>query len=178
MRRSASLLLVLATLALGGAASAQDSAQSYAEKLKAYSPQAVEAAQAYARTLDLRALVTKSAPFAAQQVNQRVRVANPGLNEDQASAFVDHFVQKMLTQDVDAIERASVLTLLETMDPDELEALRAFQQTPMGAKVVRKMPLLVARLNENMRLMNDYVIPRALSAARDEMLKSGVEVKI
>ncbi|MCW2275388.1 DUF2059 domain-containing protein [Rhodoblastus acidophilus] len=177
MRRPASLLVLMA-LALCGAASAQDSAQGYAGKLKAYDPQAVEAAQAYAKTLDLRALVTKSAPFAAQQVNQRLRAANPGLGEDQASAFVDHFVEKMLTQDVDAIERASVLTLLETMDKDELEALRAFQQTPMGAKVVRKMPLLVARLNENMRLMNDFVIPRALAAARDEMLKAGVEVKI
>lgn len=177
MRRFASLS-VLVALVLCGAAWAQDSAEAYAAKLKAFDPRAVEAAQGYVQTLDLRALVTKSAPFAAQQVNQRVRVANPGLGEDQASAFVDHFVQKMLTQDVDAIERASVLTLLETMDKVELEALRAFQQTPMGAKVVRKMPLLVARLNENMRLMNDYVIPRALSAARDEMLKSGVEVKI
>jgi hypothetical protein len=26
--------------------------------------------------------------------------------------------------------------------------------------------------------MNDYVAPRALAAARDEMLKAGVEVKI
>jgi hypothetical protein len=178
MRLSASLLPVLATLALCGAASAGDSGESHAGKLQAYDAQAVEAAQGYARTLDLRALVQKSAPYAAQGVNQRVRVANPGLSDDQVSAFVDHFVQNMLTQDVDAIERASVLTLLETLDKDELVSLRAFQQTPTGARVVRKMPLLVARLEQDLRLMNDYVTPRALKAARDEMLKSGVEVKI
>jgi len=179
MRLSAFLPSVLAALALCGAAQAQDfSGEAYAGKLKSYDGQAVEAAQAYAKTLDLRALVQKSAPFAAQSVNARVRAANPGLSDDQASAFVDHFVQNMLTQDVEAIERASVLTLLETLDSDELAALRAFQQTPVGAKVVRKMPLLVARLEQNMRLMNDYVVPRALAAARNEMLKSGVEVKI
>jgi len=178
MRASAFLPSVLTGAVLCGAALAQDSGETFAGRLKTFDSGAVAAAQAYAQTLDLRALVTKSAAFAAQGVSKQVRAANPDLSDDQASAFVDHFVHNMLTQDVDAIERASTLTLLETLDKDELEALRAFQQTPVGAKVVRKMPLLVARLNENMRLMNDYVIPRALTAARDEMLKSGVEVKI
>ncbi|MBB4199159.1 hypothetical protein CCR94_17730 [Rhodoblastus sphagnicola] len=175
---SASLPPVLVTFALCGAAVALESGETYAEKLKNYESEAVGAAQAYAGTLDLRALIQKSAPYAAQSVNQRIRAQNPGLSEDQASAFVDCFVQKMLSQDVDALDHAAVLTLLETLDKDELVALRAFQLTSMGAKVVRKLPLLVARLNENMRLMDNYVIPRALSAARDEMLKTGVEVKI
>ncbi len=179
MRLSAFLPTFLTALALSGAAWSQDFlGEKYAEKLKSYDAGAVSAAQAYAASLDLRALVQKSAPYAAQQINQRIHLANPALSDDQASAFVDHFVHALLSQDVDAVERASVLTLLETLDKDELAALRAFQQTPTGARVVRKLPLLVGRLNENMRLMKDYVIPHALNAARDEMLKQGVEVKI
>jgi hypothetical protein len=180
MRRFAPSASSLATLALFcGAACAQDfSAEVYAAKLKTYDSGAVEAARDYAATLDLRALLTKSAPFLAQGARQRVTQANPALSDEQTQAFLDQFIHAVLSQDVDTLDHAAVLTLLETLDKDELQALVAFQRTPLGGKVVRKMPLLAARLNENMRLVKDFVAPRAMRAAREEMLKAGVEVRI
>ena len=179
MRLFVALPPLLTALACCGAASAQEfSGAAYAEKLKGYDREAVGAAQAYADTLRLRALVEKSAPYVAQTVRQRIMAANPALAGDQMQAFLDQFTHAMLSQDVDAIDHAAVLTLLETLDAEELQALAAFQRTPAGAKVVRKLPLLVGRLDETMRVMRDYVVPRALQAARAEMLKAGVDVKI
>ena len=74
--------------------------------------------------------------------------------------------------------QSTILLMLDVLSKDELVALNAFYSSPVGAGILRKMPALMGRMPEIMQLIQTYVLPRALEAARAHMQKNGVEVKI
>jgi hypothetical protein len=180
--RTLAALTALASLGVSGGA-APSCAQAYApaeieQKLKDYDPASVAAARTFAQSFNMGGMVEKSAPFLVQSVDRQLRAKNPDLTEEQARDFVSAFLQSVFEDNGQVVERAAVLTLVEIMTKDELEALIRFQSTPVGASALKKMPTLSARLAQIMPLMETYVIPRAMESAQAHMRKNGVEVKI
>jgi hypothetical protein len=171
---------LLALASLGGApARAQDFAPSQIEeKLKGYDPATLTVAQAFAKSFNMSGMVEKSVPFLVQGVDRQLRAKNPDLTDEQAQQFVSAFLQSLFEDNGQVLERAAVLTLVEVMSKEELEALIQFQSTPVGASALKKMPTLSARMSQIMPLMQTYVVPRAMGSAQAQMRKNGVDVKI
>jgi len=181
MRASARALAAVAVLACpGGApARAQDSASAQVEdKLKGFDPATVAAAAQFAKGFNFGGMVSKSAPYLAEQVSRKLRDKNPELTEEQTQAFISAFLQSLFEDKGQTVERAIVLNIVEIMNRDELEALIRLQATPAGASALRKMPTLSARMAQVMPLMETTVIPRAMESAQAQMRKNGVDVKI
>jgi hypothetical protein len=176
--RSLAAVAVLASLG-GAPARAQDFAPAQIEeKLKGYDPATLEAARTFAKSFNLSGMVEKSVPYLVPGVDRQVRAKNPDLTDEQAKSFVEAFLQSLFEDNGQVVEQAAVLTLVEIMSKDELEALIQFQSTPVGASALKKMPTLSARLSQIMPLMQTYVVPRAMESAQAQMRKNGVDVKI
>ena len=120
MRALSRLLACSAVLAcLGGSpARAQDSAAAQVEdKLKGYDPATVAAAAQFAKSFNFSAMVSKSAPYLAEQVGRKLRDKNPDLTEEQTEAFISAFLQSLFEDKGQTVERAIVLNIVEIMPP-------------------------------------------------------------
>jgi hypothetical protein len=172
---------VLLALAIAGAASAwalDTQPDQFEQKLKSYDPETVEAARAYARTFDLKGMMEKSAPRIAAAVATQLKAKNPTLNDEQTKLFIDTFMQSGLVDSSDVLEQASIILMLEIFTKDELVALNQFYSSPVGAGILKKFPVMMGRMPEIMQVVQTYIIPRALEAARSTLHARGVEVKI
>jgi len=181
MEGFARTVAAIAMLALASAAPARGQAFTPAQieqKLRDFEPATVEAAQTFAKSFNMSGMVEKSAPFLVQSVDRQLRAKNPDLTDEQTQEFISAFLRGVFDDNGQVVERAAVLTLVEIMSKDELEALIQLQSTPAGASALRKMPTLTARLTQIMPLMETYVVPRAMEAAQAQMRRNGVEVKI
>jgi uncharacterized protein len=174
------IVLALALLAGGlELALAQGaSPDKFAEKLATYDSAAVAAAQAYAKTFDMKGILEKSAPLISNAMLVQLREKNPNLAEDKTKLFIDTFMQSALVDNAEVIEQATVLNMLDIFSRDELIAMNEFYSSPVGAGILKKMPTLMGRMPEITRLMQTYVVPRALAEAKAKLRASGVDVKI
>ena len=180
LRSLKAAVLAVALVASGvGVASALDTQpDQFEQKLKSYDPATVEAARAYARTFDRRGTMEKSAPRIAAAVAAQVKAKNPNLNEEQTKLFIDTFMQSGLVDNSDVLEQASILLMLDIFTKDELVALNQFYSSPVGAGILKKIPIMMGRMPEIMQVVQTYIIPRAMEAARSALHARGVEVKI
>ena len=103
---------------------------------------------------------------------------NQALNEQQISAFFDAFMQSALVEAAPVLEQATILIMLDVLTKEEIVALNQFYSSPVGSEILAKMPVVLGRMPEVMGLMQTYIIPRALEVAREQMKKSGVDVRI
>ncbi|MGD0722315.1 MAG: DUF2059 domain-containing protein [Roseiarcus sp.] len=150
----------------------------FEQKLKTYDPETVAAALAYAKTFNVKDMFAKAAPQMTQNLSRQLKSQNPNLNEDQTREFIGAFMQSALVDNAEVFEQATILIVLDIFSKDELVALNQFYSSPVGAGVLRKMPVLLGRMPELSKVMQTYVLPRALEAARQHMRASGVEVKL
>jgi hypothetical protein len=147
-------------------------------KLKTYDPEAVAAAQSYARTLNIKEQFTKAAPLMRDGLSRQVAAANPTLKREEVDAFLDAFFQAALVDKADVIEKATLLMTLDVLSKDELVAVAQFYGSPIGKSILSKMPTLMGRIPELQTLMMTKIVPDALQIARDKMKARGVEIRI
>ena len=150
----------------------------YQDKLKTYDPAAVAAAESYAKTFNMRGMMEKSAPGVVRTLAEQLKAKNPGLTEDQNQKFFALFTQKFIADSSEVVEHAMILQMLDVFSKEELVAIDKFYSSPVGVSVLKKMPVLMGHMPHVMDLMQSYIIPRALDAAKDQMRQNGVEVKI
>jgi hypothetical protein len=175
-----SFVLAFAVLAACSQASfAEDAATDvFAQKLKSYDPEAVEAARSYARTFNFKNIMEKSVPALTQAATRQIKAKNPELTDQQINGFVEAFLKTALVDSAPVLEEASILMMLDIFNKDELIALDKFYSSPVGASIVKKIPIMMGRMPELMQTMQAQVFPRAFAAARDQMKQNGVDVKI
>jgi hypothetical protein len=169
------LTILLGAVAMAGAQSMPP--DKFAEALKRYDPDTVAVARAYAQTFNMRAQLAKSAPALAAAVAAQLKGKNPGLNDEQVKLFVDTYMKIALVDNAPVLEQATILTMLDIFNKDELTALNQFYSSAVGAEILKKFPLMMARMPQVMRLMQSYILPRALDGAREALKARGVEVK-
>jgi hypothetical protein len=145
------------------------------EKLKSYDPALVEAARTYQRTVGMTDQVTKALPMFTAAVERQVKQQNPTLNEAQVNEFMDVF-HRVFVDDGKLLEQQSVLMVLEMFDKDEIFALNQFYLSPVGQRIVAKIPQLLGKKVELTAFMHNYIFPDAINQARDELKKKGVEM--
>jgi hypothetical protein len=150
----------------------------FEQKLKSYDPETVAAALAYAKTFNVKEMFTKTAPQMTKNLTQQLKSQNPALSEEQTKDFIGAFMQSALVDNAEVFEQATILIMLDVFSKDELVALNQFYSSPVGAGILKKMPVMMGRMPELSKVMQSYVLPRALEAARRHMRASGVEVKI
>jgi hypothetical protein len=150
----------------------------FAESLKRYDSETVAAAKAYAQTFDMRGQFEKAVPAISKALTAQLKGKNPDMTDEQTQLFVDTFMHVALIDNEQVIEQASMILMLEIYSKDELLALNQFYSSPVGAGILKKMPTMMARMPEVMRLMQTYVVPRAVESAREALKARGVEVKI
>ena len=187
MRAPALLLLASFALALaaGGEACAQAPAPApvsapdvFVEKLKTYEPAAVVAASQYARNVNMRGNMERQIPMILQGLSHRLKSNNPDLKPEQAKAFADLFIKKLMEDQTGAMERAATLALLETFSKEEIVALNEFYASPIGASVLAKQAQMQGRLDENLRLLRSVLFPRAIEAAKAQARQNGLDLKL
>ncbi len=183
MRAIARLLLPLVLLPClcGAPALAQTPAPAaggYQEKLKTYDPAAVAAAESYAKTFNMRGMMEKSAPGVVRTLSEQMKAKNPGLTDAQSQKFFSLFTQNFLSDSSEVVEHAMILQMLDVFSKEELVAVDTFYSSPLGVSVLKKMPVLMGHMPHIMEMMQSFIIPRALDAAKEQMRKDGVEVKI
>ncbi len=175
----AALLVVAQAVTGAGAAWAFDTQpDQFEQKLKSYDPATVEAARAYARTFDMKGMMEKSAPRIAASLAAQVKAKNPNLNDEQTKLFIDTFMQCALVDNAEVLEQASILLMLDIFTKEELVALDQFYSSPVGAGILKKLPIMMGRMPEIMQVVQTYIVPRALEAAVSRLRERGVEVKI
>jgi hypothetical protein len=61
---------------------------------------------------------------------------------------------------------------------EELEANVKFYSSPVGQSILKKFPLMMARMPELQQNLMQTVIPDALKQAQEALKKDGVELKL
>ena len=146
--------------------------------LQKYDAATVEAARSYARTFNMKQMFERSIPALRQSMMAQLRAKNQALNEQQISAFFEAFMQSALVDAAPVLEQATILIMLDVLTKEEIVALNQFYSSSVGREILAKMPVVLGRIPEVMGLMQTYIIPRALEVAREQMKKSGVDVRI
>lgn len=148
------------------------------EKLKSYDPATLAAARDYMKTFGMKEMLEKSIPPMRQGLLAQLKAKNPGLDEKQASMFMDAFFKSAFVDDAAVTERATIILMLDIFTKDELVALNKFYSSPVGRSILAKMPVMMGRLPEVQEIMSTYVLPRALEHAVGVMKKAGVDMKL
>jgi hypothetical protein len=178
MRRPILYLAGLLGLGLGAlvlpVAAADTSAQGYENRIKTFDPEAVAAAQSYAKTFGYKSQLEKAVPVLREEIAKQVRVKNQTLDDAEVNAFLTAF----LVDDSELIENMSLVITLETFTRDELVALDRFYSSAEGRSILTKTPQLLGRIAEVMTAMQTQMLPRALEIARSQMKQKGVDVRI
>jgi len=173
----------LGLLALCGAAwtpalALEAAPDQFEQKLQTFDPAAVAAARSYARVFDIKGMMEKSMPALKQALLRQLKAKNPALSDPQIDAFFDAFFRGAFIDGAPVLEQATVIIMLEVLSKDEIVALNQFYSSPIGREILGKMPVVMGRMPELMAVMEKYVIPDALEAARATMKKGGVDVRI
>lgn len=148
------------------------------QKLKRFEPEAVEAALAYAKMLNLKEQYNKGIPLMRDQLMRQIGAKNPSMNKENTEAFIDAFFQSALVDKADLIEKATVLIMLDLFSKDELIAVSQFYLSPVGKGILGKMPQMMGKLQELQGLVITHIVPEALKDAQAKMKARGVEMKL
>jgi hypothetical protein len=178
-RLFAAILCLIAIALVASPAWTLDVAPSELEqKLEIFDPAAVEAARSYARAADMKALIESTIPSLRQLMTSQVKAKNPSVNDAQVNAFVEAFLKVAYVDQAAIVEQATILLMREVFSTDEIIALNEFYSSPIGRKLLAKMPRFAARTTELTILMQSYVFPQAVEAAQQTMKKNGVDIQL
>lgn len=176
------LAFLLSLLCLATPLRAQDRVKEldakFEQLLKKYDPAAVKAAQSYAATFDTRAQLQGMSISMRPGLIQLVRSKNPGLSDADLAIFFEEFFRVALVDSAPVIEKWTILNMLEVLTTEEIVAADQFYSSPIGKRLLTKMPELMARMPQMMGLMEQTMIPAGLQAAQAKLRAKGVEVKI
>jgi uncharacterized protein len=150
----------------------------FEEKLKTYDPATVAAAREYMTTLGMKQQLEKGAAQMRVALTAQLKAKNPEIDDQQLDTFFKAFFKSAFVDDAPIIERASLLVILDIFTKDELTAITQFYSSPMGQRVLAKMPTVMGRLPELVDAVEKYVLPKALARALAEVEKSGVQMKL
>jgi hypothetical protein len=178
LTRSVAVALTLACSPAMLARAQQEGPDSYEQKLKSFDPEAVAAAKAYAQMANIKDAFQQAVPAIAKRLTNEVKSKNPKLNEEQVQEFIDAFLHSALVDNADIIQKYSMLMMLDVYTKEELLALNQFYSSAVGSSILKKMPILIIRRGELIHLVQTYIVPRALQAARNSMKARGVEINI
>ena len=171
-------LLLLLPAGLTPAHALDATPDQFDQKLKQYDPQAVEAALAYSKSLNLKEQFTKGVALMREGLTRQLTAQNPSLSKEHIDIFLDAFFQSALVDKSDVIEKASLLIMLDVFSKDEIVALAEFYASPIGKRIKDKLPQMMGRVPELQGVMMKHIVPEALQVARDKLKARGVDMKI
>jgi hypothetical protein len=152
--------------------------KSIGEKLQKYDVENVKLAKEYMTLFGMQDILKQSVPAVSQALLAQVKQQNPSVNEAQIKKFNDVFFKAAFVDNTKLIEDMTLIICLDIFSKEELSELVKFYSTKVGQSIIKKMPQLIARIPEINQVTMNYIIPLALEAARAEIKKEGLELKL
>jgi len=170
---------IFAVIACGFTAQADTATDgSFEAKLQKYDAKAVTAALRYVRNFNISASFKAMAPALRQQTIAEVKHANPAITDQDADEFADDFIKRALMDNTEALEHMTALMLLESFDPDEVEAMDNFYASPIGMRILAKTPAYMAKIPYVTDFFRKTIVPEALRQTQAALKAHGKDIKI
>lgn len=178
MRKIARGLIVAAALLAPLPALAEGPAAEFDKKLAKYDPAAVKAALHYFEIVNMKALLAQMVAPVRDTIITMVRQKNPGVDDATLKDFVEVVLKVMYVDNAEFFEKFTIVNMLDVYTAEEIIAIDKFYSSDVGQSMVKKMPLMMARMPQMAEILVKQIVPEALAEAQKALKAKGKDIRI
>jgi|SRR5215470_1856434 len=164
MRLPSTLVVVLAFLAAAAGASAQSTPD----------PATLKEAQSLMSRFGVEALARQQVAQVSQRLGEMFQSVDLGKDKDELLSVMAQRMQKQMEVRLPKYVEDTTVIYARVFSLEELKELNAFYDSPLGRKLLQKMPELLRECNELSQRMGVEVFREVLQSMQAEFDKRGV----